>query len=735
MIPPPLKIPFSPLQSRAIRILDACRRRRLIILLFASLTLQAYDFSVTGVVADSRTHSGLANVEISVLNEKVTTISDAYGRFSFSIDQAEVIVIQFKHIGYVSREVDYQPNPRGSGYLHVTLNPRIITLPAVEIQGISTGRNLALPPRTFYRYKPDELSRQTTPRVSDLLANIPDVSVKSSAPGQPVQISLRGSQSDQVLILLNGQPLRSAGTGQFDLNQIPVASISEIQVAPGNQSARYGNQAMGGVVNLILRPSIRKSNLKLNLSRGSFGLNRGRVSATWNRPAWSSEIHLTLSGVHNRYPFQSSGEAGIRENAGGRQQSLWLTTNYHPKSAWRWEGIAFKALRQQQLPGPIFELTPDAHQLIDQNHILSNLTLAKGSWQFASRTSWDARVQEQQSRLSVMGGYHNQIQTSTREQNISASRQFSVGVLACEANWEWESLNGEDRLRPRLSLGNQHRQIREVAGSATGRFKLRAVNFIPDLVVREHAISTGQAMTTWQAGAQLEKAAFTTWLRTGTGFRLPNFWELFWVPDAYATGNPDLKPERSRDREFGIHLEPVTRWQIGFTGTVFHQAYGDLISWTRGYANRYYPENLERAAISGYSLSVTGSPAPDHLTAGLNYTRTNPRNRSPDPTTYNLYLPYRALSNLNFDLQWRKQTWSGHISSQVQGRTYIRAANTKWLDGFQLWNISLSRRFRRGSVKAVLNLAINNVSDQHYEVLERYPLPGRQFVTTLNIEY
>lgn len=64
-------------------------------------------------------------------------------------------------------------------------------------------------------------------------------------------LTMRGfSGSDQVLVLLDGQPLNNGYVGQVQFNNIAVEDIQRIEVARGPFSSLYGGNAMGGVINL-----------------------------------------------------------------------------------------------------------------------------------------------------------------------------------------------------------------------------------------------------------------------------------------------------------------------------------------------------------------------------------------------------------------------------------------------------------------------------------------------------
>ncbi|TAG80333.1 MAG: TonB-dependent receptor [Betaproteobacteria bacterium] len=120
---------------------------------------------------------------------------------------------------------------------------QIITRAELEREGITTAEQLVL-------------SLSTNGNGLDNLASNADV-VGGAQRGNngATSANLRGQGSNATLILLNGRRVAAHGLngGTVDLNQIPMAAISRIEVLKDGASAIYGTDAIGGVINFILR--------------------------------------------------------------------------------------------------------------------------------------------------------------------------------------------------------------------------------------------------------------------------------------------------------------------------------------------------------------------------------------------------------------------------------------------------------------------------------------------------
>ena len=88
-------------------------------------------------------------------------------------------------------------------------------------------------------------------------------------------VDLRGLGPNRTLVLVNGERVpASSTTGVVDINTIPAGLISRVEVVSGGASAVYGSDAMGGVVNFVLKDDYEGA--ELNATYGS-ELSTGNV--------------------------------------------------------------------------------------------------------------------------------------------------------------------------------------------------------------------------------------------------------------------------------------------------------------------------------------------------------------------------------------------------------------------------------------------------------------------------
>ena len=92
----------------------------------------------------------------------------------------------------------------------------------------------------------------------------------ATAPSAPPQrVGIRGSSSQQVLVLVDGLPIAGGQIDDVNLEQVPVGGIDRIEVVEGGGSTLYGSGSIGGVINIITAPLPTRSSA--TVSTGSFG--------------------------------------------------------------------------------------------------------------------------------------------------------------------------------------------------------------------------------------------------------------------------------------------------------------------------------------------------------------------------------------------------------------------------------------------------------------------------------
>ncbi|HEY9086273.1 MAG TPA: TonB-dependent receptor [Candidatus Tyrphobacter sp.] len=132
-----------------------------------------------------------------------------------------------------------------------------------------SDESLARATRTTYVVTKNEMIRNGYLTVAEALETVPGVEIERYGGfGSLSNVSIRGSSSAEVLVLLDGMPIAGSQIASIDLGQIPTNGVERIEIVEGGGSTLYGSGSMGGIVNIITASAPRS---RATLSAGSFG--------------------------------------------------------------------------------------------------------------------------------------------------------------------------------------------------------------------------------------------------------------------------------------------------------------------------------------------------------------------------------------------------------------------------------------------------------------------------------
>ena len=238
-------------------------------LFFTGFILQAQIQEVTGTVVDEQSQP-LGGVSVAVKGTNQGTITDFDGKYSLNASLGQTLVFSF--VGYDVREVVID---------RATINVTMVAGMALSEVVLIGSRNMN---RT--------LVESTVPidvlDIKELSSAVPQVNLNQmlnyvapsfSSNTQTIAdgtdhidpASLRGLGPDQVLVIINGKRRHNSSlvnvNGTFgrgsvgtDLNAIPAAAISRIEVLRDGSAAQYGSDAIAGVINIVLRNDVNELN-------------------------------------------------------------------------------------------------------------------------------------------------------------------------------------------------------------------------------------------------------------------------------------------------------------------------------------------------------------------------------------------------------------------------------------------------------------------------------------------
>lgn len=151
----------------------------------------------------------------------------------------------------------------------------------------------------------EELRRQQVRHAADALRSLPGVSVnRTGSPAGLTAVRLRGADPNHTLVLIDGIEANAGSDGTFDFSDLLTEDIERIEVIRGPQSALYGSNAVGGVVNIITRKGRGPLRVTARAEGGSFGTAGGaaRVSGGNDRVWGAATVQHQRSDGFNIAP-------------------------------------------------------------------------------------------------------------------------------------------------------------------------------------------------------------------------------------------------------------------------------------------------------------------------------------------------------------------------------------------------------------------------------------------------
>ena len=607
-----------------------------------------------------------------------------------------------------------------------------LSLPEIRVTADRLRRARAAVPMATTTIDRRAIENSGAVNLGELLRPIVGVRVATTGGlGAFTPISIRGSSNDQVVVMVDGRRLNAAQGGGVDLSDISLESIERIEVVRGGASALHGPDALGGVINLVTRQAPAGGRGEFKGEFGSFGtrLVSGALAHGGDAADWRLAGRLLLSDGDYAYR-DPLGQSTHRANGQLDARNLDGALTMRPAWAGRLEARASHYHAEKGVPGPTQFPSATATQWDDVTAADLELRgphaagleglLAHGG----TRAQLTAQRQERRyaDPAYALGAIDDTHRNDSLQGTLRQDRPLGrLGVLSVGADLRHEHLvstTDGDRTRRTGSLWARHAFT---AGTdARGWTLMPAARY--DAVQGFAGRISPKLLGRYAPSAALELRA-----SAGGAFRPPSFDDLFQPARASAAGNPDLRPERSRDFDLGATLRRGAA-ELAVTG--FTNRVTDLIQWQPGASGVWRPHNVAGARLLGSEIEAGGDLALPgggarrlHLTA--NYTWLDARDAGDDRNTHGKQLTYRARHRLNaqarlplaaaleMETQWR-----------YTGSAYVTAANTRALPGY--WVGDLLVRWQ-ASREAGLELSLLNLTDALFQDFRDYPVPGRQW--------
>jgi vitamin B12 transporter len=472
-----------------------------------------------------------------------------------------------------------------------------------------------------------QIARSSAVSLADVLRSVPGVTViESGGPGATTDVRLRGAETGHTVVLIDGVRVNESArpNKEFDLSMISPDMIERIEILRGPQSAIYGSDAMGGVINIITKRPADGRHFSATVEGGSYGTLSERLSGSMSGGDW----HILMSGEH----LASTGFSRVGDQPGDEKDGRD-----------KWDG----SIRGSYAPavGPTFEFgldgttehadydgAPPSASAANYETKLETAanalnTVDKSLVSGFGKLSWGS--DDDRFRQSVTGFVAN----SDRHSVEPVSGIFDFGSM----NGGLEYLGTFNAGQLGTVFGGARVEQEHAAYAATAGFSaftsdqtLYALYFGDQLspTDRMHLSFSGRydgtvdgnGFLTGRATAAYSVPETETTLRAslGTGAKRPTPYMV--ANNLYAhvsdpTVDIDLKPEHSVGGDIGID-QVLFDGRVKLSATAYLSRFSDMLSFVgTGY------QNVQNAAMAGVEIAAGFELVPSrwHLDASYTY--------------------------------------------------------------------------------------------------------------------
>jgi vitamin B12 transporter len=544
--------------------------------------------------------------------------------------------------------------------------------------------------------------------LEDLLRGVDGLNIgNSGGPGKLTSFFVRGTESEHLLVLVDGVRMGSATAGTAALQNLPVESIDRIEFVRGPRSSLYGSEAVGGVLQIFTRRGSGGLQTEASLSGGSFDTRQATVGVSGgNEQAWFS-VHGAAQSTD-----------GFDACTGSSTLFAGCFTEEPDKDGYRYKSLALRA----------------------------GAKVGEG-------TALEANLLRAPSRVEYDGSFTNRSRLLQQVAGIGLTQEFSEGnQLALRIGRSWDRSDDylDAAFQGDFNTRRDNASLQWDWQFAAGQMLTAGVDYLNDRVtgttsfdeterdnkalflqyVGDHGPwrtelswrgddnqQFGQHDTMSAALGYAVSDALQFVAQYGTAFRAPSFNELYYP----GFSNPLLQPERSRSIELAAKGRvEAARWRV----SLFNTRIRDLV----GFDENFQIVNVDAARIQGVEASALIPWNEWTLEAGT--TLLDTENRS-EGTNQGNRLMRRPKFSGHLDLARTFGELSVGMRLNAEGARFDNASNTRRVDGFTTLDLRAEYAF---DSQFRVQARVANLFNENYETVAFYNQPGRAFYLTLRYQ-
>ncbi|MGZ8175532.1 MULTISPECIES: TonB-dependent receptor domain-containing protein [Methylobacter] len=586
--------------------------------------------------------------------------------------------------------------------LHAQETPQNLPNLVVTATRTETAKNQLAAASTVYTRK--DIERLQAKTIPELLSGTPGIDmVQSGGYGKDTNVYIRGTNSDHVLVLIDGIKVGSVTSGTTPFQFIPIDQVERVEIIRGPQSSLYGSEAIGGVIQIFTRKGGQeeKPSVTLDAGGGSYDTYRasGTVSGKWKNSWYTlGSSQFGSQGFNTRQPVRGLDQP---------DKDGYLNTALNARLGHRFDNTAEVEASFMRAEGKTeYDGIPNKTEFINQVVGTSASMNIVDNWRSILRLGQSL---DENDSFAPNGAFVSKF-NSTRW-NVSW-----LNEVALSDNHQ-------------LVIGSDYR-LDQVDGSTAytenSRYDAGIFTELHSRILDDHFINAsirgdkneafGEQVTGnlgWRYNSSYGISPFASF---GNAFKAPTFNQLYFP----GFGNPSLKAEQSTSFEAGLAGDhDWMQWEI----RGYHTNIDNLIvTVSNPTTSLFSAENVGKAQIDGIEAEIGTQLMGWNNKLSMNLL--SPKNR-----VTNARLPRRAEKTLSYDLSRSFGQFDLGANVLAQSDRFDDALNRTKIAGYVTIDLRTAYHLNKNWM---LSAKLNNLLDKQYQTINTYNTADRNFFLSIH---
>ena len=582
----------------------------------------------------------------------------------------------------------------------------------------------------------EDIERAGSSSLPELLQRQPGIEISNlGGPGKVSTIGIRGTSSTHSIVLVDGIRLSAATTGFSAIEHIPLSQIEKIEIVRGPASSLYGQDAIGGVIQIFTKKGVDGFKPYVDIGYGSYNTSnfKSGVRAGNNQTTYAINFAAMNTDGFSAFVPNPANAANSKnlDKDGYKNYSLSSSLSHKINQDYEIDLQYFLSKGKNQFDNRFANFSPSFHgnyrnEIKLETYAMNIKGQINKAWQSSIKLSQSTdKYLDLQSFNNLLGeddanrkDLYKTTQDQLSWQNNVALPRGSITLLY-------------DFLEQRIKTTDLYEKTQRTNhGVMVGYSLIEDKHNFQSNFRKDFNSAYDDAVTGNIGYAYSINSNWTVSSSYGTAFVSPSFNFLYSLADSFALGNPNLKPEKSKNIEGSIRYKDDSG---SMSLTMFQNKIDDFIIYTAPAeaGSRTSTQNLNKAEIQG--LTISGDQFFGHFQMKGSLTSQSAKNEDTDK-----YLPRRASLIGNINLNYYIGNWNIGVEETFSGKRFDDKENIVNLSGYALTNIVTDYKIND---KLKLNLRLNNVLDKDYSLAAegrsgfKYQTPGRSLFANLRYDF